>query len=112
VTLDDRDALAGTGRTDPAADWEGRIHLEGRSVLRIVLRGRPGDGIILCICGEAGKVHASCTVGNPSSVRLSPNQAGSVRAPEWPQPSVALKANVDTIEIGLLATIQARRMTD
>jgi hypothetical protein len=100
IFFDDRDALASLVKRDPGADWEGQIHLEARSVLRVTLRGEPGAGITLRIWGEANKVYASRVVGWPQITEVGRMQTGVIKAPERPQPVIALEANRDAIEIG------------
>lgn len=100
IFFDDRDALAGPGKRDPGADWEGQIHLEARSILRVTLRGEPGAGITLRVWGEADKVHASHVVGGFRINQVAQMQTGVIKAPERPQPVIALEANRDAIEVG------------
>jgi len=101
IFFDDRDALVGQGKRDPVADWEGQISLNPWNVLRVTLRGEPGAGITLRIWGEANKVYAGRIVGGGAMVSVHPQgQTGVTKAPERPQPVIALAADRDAIEIG------------
>jgi len=101
IFFDDRDALAGLVKRDPGADWEGQIHLNARSVLRVTLRGEPGTGVTLRIWGEAEKVYAGHVLGGGALINVvAQRQTGVTKAPERPQPVIALKANQEAIEIG------------
>ncbi|MCX6556628.1 MAG: hypothetical protein NTW95_04230 [Candidatus Aminicenantes bacterium] len=124
VNLDGLDVQAGSKPQDPAANWQGAIHLEGRSILRVKLHGQPGEGITMRIWGEAGKVHSSHMIGSPQAIDISPQivpgsgsygsvqaqnklpqQAPLVKKPEHPQPVVALHADKKSIRIGKLVRL-------
>ncbi len=100
IFFDDRDALAGRVKRDPVADWEGQISLNPWNVLRVTLRGEPGAGVTLRIWGEADKVYAGHVGGVPQINEVSQRQIGVTKAPERPQPVIALEADRDAIEIG------------
>jgi hypothetical protein len=124
VSLDGMDALVGPTKRDPAANWQGTVHLEGRSILRVKLHGQPGEGITIRIWGEAGKVHSSRVIGSPQAIgispqiisgsgsygsvqaqSISPQQAPLVKKPERPQPVVALQADKESVKIGKLVKL-------
>ncbi len=100
VNIDGQDVMAWPGKRDPGANWEGAIHLEERSILRVKLHGQPGEGITLHIWGEAGKVHASRIVGRPPSFRVLRQHAQTVVRPERPQPVVSLRVDKESLKIG------------
>lgn len=101
IFFDDRDALTGPVKRGPVADWEGPISLNPWNVMRVTLRGEPGAGVTLRIRGEADKVYAGRMVGGGALISVvGQRQTGITKAPERPQPVIALEANREAIEVG------------
>jgi hypothetical protein len=106
------DVLSGPQRDDPAGKKEASVYLDGRSFLRVTLRGAPGDGIVMRIYCEAGQVdlHRQVIYGAASlqQARSMPAARASASQPlsrtpavaAKPLPAVSLKSDREAIRIG------------
>lgn len=107
VNLDGNNALDWFASRDNSPRSESSVCMMGRSVLRVTLRGEPGDGIVLGIHAEPGKVDLAKFSGGAHFYTQVEQQNARMRAtipqygaPPDPAPSISLRADRTAIAIG------------
>jgi hypothetical protein len=101
VNLGGSKVLSGPGKDDPEGKREAKVFLDGRTVLRVLLRGAVGDGITMRIYCEAGQVNPYERIVGAGNIHQAFSQSRLSGAEQPPLlPAVSLQADKMAITIG------------